>query len=217
MLLFASMALTNVVSSPVPTVGSRFKLVIGNRAYSSWSLRAWLASHHVLGAGGFDTICVELAGAGREANRAALLQHSPTGKVPALDDHELGVTIWDRLVILWRSDICEHIAECHQFAGLWPSDPSARAVARAVIMEVHSGLSALRSAMPMNVRKRCPRTTFEPAVLRDVERVVQIWERCRAMHGSGGPFLFGALCMMGVCMMDSREGCCRGLYKTRVL
>ena len=130
---------------------------------------------------------MELAGAGSEANRAALLQHSPTGKVPALDDHELGVTIWDSLAI------CEHIAECHPSAGLWPSDPSARAaVARAVVMEMHSGFSALRSAMPMNVRKRCPRTTFEPAVLRDVERVVQIWERCRAMHGSGGPFLFGA-------------------------
>ena len=105
---------------------------------------------------------MELAGAGSEANRAALLQHSPTGKVPALDDHELGVTIWDILAILWRSGICEHIAECHPSAGLWPSDPSARAaVARAVVMEMHSGFSALRSAMPMNVRKRCPRTTFE--------------------------------------------------------
>ena len=89
-------------------------------------------------AGGFDTICVELAGAGSEANRAALLQHSPTGKVPALDDHELGVTIWDSLAI------CEHIAECHPSAGVWPSDPSARAIARAVVMEMHSGFSALR-------------------------------------------------------------------------
>ena len=91
---------------PTAPKPARFKLVIGNKAYSSWSLRAWLALHHAVGVEEFEECCVELAGAGSDANKAALMKHSPTGKVPALDDRLLDVTVWDSLAI------AEHIAEC---------------------------------------------------------------------------------------------------------
>lgn len=138
-----------VVAGALPTTPQppRFKLVIGNKAYSSWSLRAWLALHRAVGDQGFEECCVELAGAGSDANKAALMKHSPTGKVPALDDRLLDVTVWDSLAI------AEHVAECYPAAKLWPSDARARAVARSVVAEMHSGFSALRSAMPMNVRR----------------------------------------------------------------
>ena len=203
-----ALLLVAAVGSALPNTPqpARFKLVIGNKAYSSWSLRAWLALHHAVGEQGFDECCVELAGAGSDANKVALMEHSPTGKVPALDDHLLDVTVWDSLAI------AEHIAECYPAARLWPSDARARAVARSVCAEMHSGFSALRSAMPMNVRRSSSSSSsssgFEPAVMSDVARIVQIWEQCRSEYGSLGPFLFGefsiADCMYAPVVMRFR-------------
>ena len=226
----AALLLVAVVGGALPTTPTpaRFKLVIGNKAYSSWSLRAWLALHHAVGVKGFKECCVELAGAGSDANKLALIEHSPTGKVPALDDFLLDVTVWDSLAI------AEHIAECYPAAELWPSDPRARAMARSVVAEMHSGFAALRSAMPMNVRRlqetrsskgstgssssfdsssfdssSFDSSSFEPAVLSDMARIMQIWEGCRKEHGRGGPFLFGkfsiADCMYAPVVMRFRR------------
>ena len=197
---FLALSVASAASLPSVSGNARFKLVLGNRAYSSWSLRAWLALHHA--AEDFEEVCVELAGAGSDANRETLLKHSPTGKVPALQDRDLRATVWDSLAI------CEHIAECHPAAGLWPSEPAAKAIARSVAAEMHSGFAALRSAMPMNVRRHSPGMTFSPAVLAEVERIVEIWERCRGQFGTGGPFLFGSFsiadCMYAPIVMRFR-------------
>jgi len=151
------------------SIHPRLELVVGNKAYSSWSLRAWLALRVAAGSGHFRETNVLLAGAGSDANRDDLWRHSPTGKVPSLKDHRLDITVWDSLAI------CEAIAEIYPEAQLWPADAAARAVARSVAAEMHSGFSALRSAMPMNTRLREPRAGYGAQVAADVARVCQVW------------------------------------------
>ncbi len=153
-------------------------LVMGNRNYSSWSLRAWLALRHT--GATFDEVVVPLSQAG---TKEEIRRHSPSGHVPVLK-HE-GLTIWDSLAI------AEWAAERFPEAGLWPSDPSVRAVARSVTCEMHSGFGALRSELPMNIRLRRPKTLGAEAE-RDVARVEAMWADLRNRHGRGGPFLFGA-------------------------
>jgi glutathione S-transferase len=154
-------------------------LVIGNKNYSSWSLRPWLALR-VAGVA-FDEVRIPLY---RADSKPALLLWSPAGKVPVLRHGD--VTVWESLAI------CEYAAEAlAPGAGLWPAAPAARAHARSIAAEMHAGFSSLRSALPMNLRARV-RLPVESAVRADVDRVVALWEDCRARFGAGGPFLFGA-------------------------
>jgi glutathione S-transferase len=154
-------------------------LVIGNKNYSSWSLRPWLALKKTGAA--FEEIVVPLD---RPESRAEIFKHSPSGFVPTLKDDEL--TIWDSLAI------CEYLAEKFPDAGLWPQDPSARAIARSVSAEMHSGFSALRNNMPMNVRGNAPGKGRAPGVQDDVNRISAIWRDCRTRFGTSGPYLFGS-------------------------
>jgi glutathione S-transferase len=153
-------------------------LIIGNRNYSSWSLRAWL----VLEATGqqFDEVVIPL---GQDNTTEEILRWSPTARVPAMRDGE--IVLWDSLAI------CEHLAEAFPEAGLWPADAGARAIARSVVAEMHSGFVALRKHMPMNLRASYPGAGREPGVDEDIARITAIWEQCRTNHGAGGDLLFG--------------------------
>ncbi|MGH8721623.1 MAG: glutathione S-transferase family protein [Burkholderiales bacterium] len=148
-------------------------LVIGNKNYSSWSLRPWLAMK-VLGIA-FRERRIPLYG---PDSRRAILEHSPAGKVPCLADGE--VRVWDSLAIL------EYLAE--REPRLWPADAAQRARARSISAEMHSGFPSLRHHMSMNIRKRHPAKGRTPEVLAEIARIVQMWSECR------GPFLFGPFC-----------------------
>lgn len=154
-------------------------LIIGNKNYSSWSLRAWLALR--MAGLAFEEQRIPLSVAG---TRAAILRHSPAGWVPVL--HDGALTVWDSLAI------CEYAAEQAPQAGLWPAEAAARAHARAISAEMHAGFAALRSALPMNLRAEGAHLALAPEVHAEVERVVAIWEGCRARSGLAGPFLFGS-------------------------
>jgi glutathione S-transferase len=151
-------------------------LVIGNKNYSSWSLRPWLALK-VLGVE-FQELRIPL---GQPGSKQAILTHSPSGRLPCLVDGE--IRVWDSLAIL------EYTAEQHP--QLWPEARAARAHARAVSAEMHSSFAPLRQNMPMDARSRHPGKGRTPEVLADIARIQQIWEECRARFGAGGPFLFG--------------------------
>jgi glutathione S-transferase len=153
-------------------------LVIGNKAYSSWSLRPWLLMRHA----GIDFEEVRLP-LYTEKWKAGISRYSPSGKVPVLIDGDIHV--WDSLAI------CEYLAEQHPEKHLWPRDSSARAVARAVSAEMHSGFSELRSQMPMNVRRVLPGRDRTAAALQDIARIQSLWNDCRSRFGQSGPFLFG--------------------------
>ncbi|WP_341646234.1 glutathione S-transferase family protein [Thauera sp. SDU_THAU2] len=152
------------------------KLIIGNKNYSSWSLRAWLAARE--GGFSFGEIDIPLFIPG---SRERILAHSPSGKVPCLNDN--GVLVWDSLAI------GEYLAE--KQPALLPTDAAARATARAVTAEMHSGFQALRSKMPMNIRKDYRGFGHTPEVDADIARITAIWNDCRARFGQGGPYLFG--------------------------
>jgi glutathione S-transferase len=152
------------------------RLIIGNKNYSSWSLRPWLAMK-VAGIP-FTEHRIPLYEAG---SKEQILAFSPAGKVPCLVEGEL--RIWDSLAI------CEYLAERHP--GLWPKDASARAIARSVSAEMHSGFANLRTHMSMNIRKRYPDKGRTPEVQVDIARITSLWLNCRAEHAEGGPFLFG--------------------------
>ena len=154
-------------------------LVIGNKAYSSWSLRPWLLMKQ---AGiGFEEVRVSLY---QEGAKQTLLQYSAAGKVPVLKDGAL--TIWDSLAI------CEYLAEQHAQRHLWPAEVAARAHARAISAEMHAGFTNLRNQMPMNVRREIPGRIPTAEVAAEVARIETIWNDCRNRHGAQGPFLFGA-------------------------
>ena len=154
-------------------------LVVGNKNYSSWSLRPWLVLKKSGAA--FEEIVIPLD---RPETRAEIFKHSPSGFVPTLKDDEL--TIWESLAI------CEYLAEKFPDANLWPKDPSARAIARSVSNEMHSSFSALRTNMPMNVRGNLPGKGRAPGVQEDINRISAIWRDCRTRFGQNGPYLFGA-------------------------
>lgn len=155
-------------------------LVIGDRNFSSWSLRPWLAARQAGIA--FEEVLVPLR---RPGTAAAIRRHSPSGKVPCLIDGEgtAAIVVWDSLAI------CEYLAELAP--GLWPADRAARAEARSVSAEMHAGFAALRTAMGMDIRASRPGEGRTPEALADIARIVAIWEGCRARHAAGGPFLFG--------------------------
>lgn len=156
---------------------SDLTLVIGNKNYSSWSLRPWLLMKH-LGVE-FRELLIPLS---QPATRDEVEKYSPSGRVPVLHQGEL--CVWDSLAI------CEYV--CELTGRGWPKDPRARAVARSVSAEMHSGFVNLRSEWPMNARARHRRTPMTPGLKADVDRVEEIWSDCRSRFGkSGGPWLFG--------------------------
>ena len=156
-----------------------YRLVIGNKNTSSWSLRPWIAMRHF----GIPFAEVNINLRAPDA-KAQILRHSPSGKVPALLTE--GTVIWDSLAIL------EFLAEAHAELGLWPVDKAARALARSVAAEMHSGFRPLRDECPMDITARAPKTVLPGQVETDVRRIVAIWRDCRGRFGSGGPFLLGA-------------------------
>lgn len=161
------------------------RLMIGNKAYSSWSLRGWLALRHAGVA--FEEIVVPLR---QPDSKERILAFSPSGQVPCL--HDGAVAIWDSLALV------EWAAEQAPAGRLWPTDPTARAVARSVSAEMHAGFMPLRRHMGMNVRKQLfgkgwPADATERAeVEANISRIQDIWTLCRTDYGAGGPFLFGA-------------------------
>lgn len=153
-------------------------LYIGDHALSSWSLRPYLALSHA--ALPFEARVIELDQPGTSA---AIRAVSPSGRVPCL--HHGDLVVHDSLAI------CEYVNELAPAAQLWPADRAARARARAVAGEMHSGFAALRSNMPMNLVAHLPGEGHAPEALADAARVMEIWRGCRD-EAAGGPFLFGA-------------------------
>jgi glutathione S-transferase len=153
-------------------------LVIANKCYSSWSLRPWLLMKQ-LGIA-FDEITVPLD---LPDTKAKVLKHSPAGKVPILIDGD--VTVWESIAIM------EYVGEAYG-VPVWPADRKARAMARSIAAEMHSGFSALRSACPMNLGKKFAQKDRGEAVARDVARFSEIVRQAREHFRAGGPFLFGA-------------------------
>ena len=154
-------------------------LIIGNKLYSSWSLRPWilLKAMNVP----FKETVIPLSQPDTKKN---ILEHSPTGKVPLLIDGN--VRIWESLAIM------EYVAEKHPNAGVWPSDVAARAHARATSSEMHAGFQALRQACPMNLgRTFKPKATHGTEADSNIERVQALWAEARKHFGKGGPFLYG--------------------------
>jgi len=158
---------------------TQYSLLIGNKNYSSWSLRPWLLMRQ---AGlVFHEVRIPLY---TPESKAAIRKYSPSGKVPCLLDG--GLAVWDSL------SICEYLAEKHSTLSLWPADPHQRAAARSVSAEMHSGFQNLRQRMSMNCRRSFPGLGRTVEVAADIERIQQIWSDCRARFGQNGPFLFGA-------------------------
>ncbi|HLW13532.1 MAG TPA: glutathione S-transferase family protein [Casimicrobiaceae bacterium] len=153
-----------------------FRLYIGNKNYSSWSLRGWLAAK--LCGEPFDEVPVALAGF---TPNPANLAFSPSGLVPCL--HEGDIAVWDSLAI------ADHLAERHP--DMWPADPAARAWARSICAEMHSGFAALRNEMTMCIRERVDVRPWSPRLGADIERVTRIWDESRRRFGAGGAFLCG--------------------------
>ena len=156
----------------------KFELVIGNKAYSSWSLRPWLALKHLGVAFAETRVPLYVHGYKEE-----LLKYAPSGKVPVLKHG--AVTVWDSLAI------CEYLAELFPEAGLWPQQAEARALARSISAEMHSGFGAIRSAMPYNCRARDRHVPISAEIQKEIDRVQAIWRDCRSSYGKGGPWLFG--------------------------
>ena len=157
---------------------AEFTIYIGNKNYSSWSLRGWLMLKHTGAA--FEEVVIPLS---EPSTRATILRHSPSGKVPALQhgDH----LVWDSLAI------GEYLAELYPPTRLWPEETKARSVARAVSAEMHAGFAPLRTHLPMNMRSSFPDRGVTPEAQADINRITALWRDCRSRFGTGGEFLFG--------------------------
>jgi glutathione S-transferase len=154
-------------------------IYLGNKNYSSWSLRPWLALKRT--GAQFDEVVIPLD---QPTTRATILKYSPSGRVPVLLHGDFAV--WDSLAI------CEYLAERFPDARLWPADGAARAVARSASAEMHSGFAALRQHLPMNIRSSFPGRGVTPEVQADINRIMALWRDCRTRFGEGnGEFLFG--------------------------
>ncbi|HEY2532910.1 MAG TPA: glutathione S-transferase family protein [Xanthobacteraceae bacterium] len=155
------------------------RLLIGNKNYSSWSFRPWLAMK-VTGIAFAETVISLEA----QDFKVRVMAESGAGKVPVLIDGD--IRVWESLAIL------EYLAEKVPAAALWPSQPAAKAHARAVACEMHAGFLPLRRHLPMNVRRPVNRRALDDGAAIDVARIDAIWNGCRAKFGAGGPFLYGA-------------------------
>jgi glutathione S-transferase len=157
---------------------AEFTLYIGNKNYSSWSLRPWLLMKQ---AGlVFDEVVIPLY---TPTAKQEILRHSPSGRVPCLKHGD--VTVWDSLAI------AEYLADLFPQAQLWPADPDARAVARGAAAEMHAGFAALRQNMPMNMRAAFPGQGLSPEVQEDINRITALWRDCRRRFAGHKPLLFG--------------------------
>ena len=150
-------------------------LIIGNKRYSSWSLRPWVLMKHFGIA--FEEKLIPLNDPDTHAN---IIKFSPSGKVPALIHND--TTIWDSMAI------AEHLNECFPEKQMWPKDAKARATARSVSNEMHSGFATLREHMPHDLTRVIPNFDWSPANA-DIERIKAIWTGCLQTYR--GPFLFG--------------------------
>ena len=159
----------------------KLKLVVGNKNYSSWSMRPWVALRQA--AIPFEEVQLKFDESDGGLRVAGVQPYSPTGKVPALIVD--GETVWDSLAI------CETAAELFPDKQLWPEAPQARRVARSACAEMHSGFQGMRGAMPMNIRSRYPGKGMTPAARKDIDRIVALWTDCRRRFGAGGGLLFG--------------------------
>lgn len=155
------------------------KIVLGNKNYSSWSLRPWLVLKH-LGVR-FEEQVIPLD---QPSTAEEISKFSPSGRLPVLIDGD--TVAWDSLAI------CEYLHERFPEGKLWPTDAKARAVARSISAEMHSGFTALRQHLPMKFRETFPPRALLPEVQSDISRIVDLWKDCRARFGAGGRFLFGA-------------------------
>jgi len=154
-------------------------LVIGNKNYSSWSFRPWLAMKVADLA--FDETVISLEAADFKTR---VMELGGSGRVPVLIDGD--VRVWESLAIL------EYLAEKFPAARLWPESVAARAHARAIASEMHAGFAALRRHLPMNVARPVKFRALDAGAAKDVARIDAIWRQCRAKFGRGGVFLFGA-------------------------
>jgi glutathione S-transferase len=158
-------------------------LVIGNKNYSSWSMRPWLAlrANDIP----FEEVFVPLY-TDNPADKQRILSFSRAGKVPALVDGEIAV--WDSLAII------EYLAERFPAAKLWPEDRAMRAHARAISAEMHSGFMPLRNECGMNLHRPVAPVALSADAKANIARIEEIWRDCRQRYGKGGRFLFGAFC-----------------------
>jgi glutathione S-transferase len=157
------------------------KLAIGNKNYSSWSMRPWLALRASNIA--FEEIFIPLY-TDNPADKDRILSFTRSGKVPCLIDGD--VTVWDSLSII------EYVAERFPAAKLWPDDRAARAHARSISAEMHSGFLPLRNECGMNLHRPIGPVQLSADARANIARIDQIWSECRARNGGSGPFLFGA-------------------------
>lgn len=156
------------------------KLIIGNKNYSSWSLRGWLAAKQ--SGLPFEEMTVPMKGEEWERARRDEMQPS-SGKVPILWDGD--AVIWDSLAIM------EYLADKVGRERYWPKDEVARGMARAMVAEMHSSYLSLRAELPMNIRRRVQLGDVSEDTKHDIVRILGLWAEARARHGKGGPFLFG--------------------------
>ena len=160
-----------------PSAKPLLKLVIANKNYSSWSMRAWVAMKAFDIP--FEELCIPLD---RADTSEQIARYSPAGRVPVLIDD--GMAIWDSLAI------CEYLAELYPAKAMWPHDSRARAMARCICSEMHGGFAALRAGLPMNIRARFPQREFSAMAQAEIRRIAAIWETCLASFGYDR-FLFG--------------------------
>jgi glutathione S-transferase len=158
-----------------------FKLIIGNRAYSSWSMRGWLACKQ--SGEEFEEYVVPLYDETWEKRRHGDEFAPSLGKVPILWDGD--IVVWDSMAII------EFLADRYGTALYWPEEEGARAVARSMASEMHSGFANLRRELPMNVRKSFPAKKLGEPVKEEIDRILQLWAQARARYGGTGDFLFG--------------------------
>jgi glutathione S-transferase len=158
-----------------------FRLIIGNRAYSSWSMRGWLACKQ--SGEDFEEYVVPMFDADWEKRREGDEFAPSLGKVPILWDGE--IVVWDSLAII------DFLADRHGSAFYWPEDEGARGMARSMAAEMHSGFGPMRRELPMNVRKTFPPVELSEEVRGDIDRILQLWAQARARYGGMGDFLFG--------------------------
>ena len=154
------------------------KLIIANKAYSSWSLRPWILLAHFKIP--FEEVVIPMD---RPETRAEMLKYAPTGKCPSLHDGKIAV--WESLAIM------DYVAEEFPEKAIWPKAKAARAQARSLSAEMHAGFSALRQTCPTNFRRKPKAIPLTDAVSADIARIEAAWARARETFGKAGPFLFG--------------------------
>jgi glutathione S-transferase len=157
------------------------KLIVANKAYSSWSLRPWILLAHFKIP--FEEVVIPM---GRPDTRAEMLKYAPTGKCPSLVDGK--IVVWESLAIL------EYVAELYPEKAIWPRGKAARAHARSLSSEMHAGYQALRQTCPTNFRRQPKAIALDEATRDDVARIEAAWAGARAAFGKAGPFLYGRFC-----------------------